>query len=455
MLSKHPLLRDFLISILKKIGILQIFVDWRQERLTSLGFWQIIVLQMLRKFLRVMIRFFLLAGKFMGQKSPRIKYFLLYFLRLFRLQTFVMQQLRGNTYLNQSNQISSANPNTGDDSQIKILGEEICSKQQWNARFEQLFPSDNPPQSLPLFSERIRRNSKSEGKPEYVAPNPQATVLSSLYRSDKFLDSFLENLRKQTIFHELEIMFVLVMPSDYELNLCRIFANNYSNVKMMVSENLISIYEAWNWGIINSSSPYITNMNADDLRRPDSIQIQVETADKNMWADVIYQDVIYSLDRTMSWETIEKLNFRSHLGPVSVGSLLAGLNFPHNGPLWRRELHDELGLFDINFKSAGDFDFWLRCALVNKRFLKVRDTHVSYFINPEGMSTKIDGPGSMEAALIGSRALKKLEAKNYVRYLNTGFQFWKYRDLDEILTYATIQEICTQRKKGLHAQGSI
>ncbi len=450
-ISKHQKLRNLLISVLSKIGILQIFVDWRLERLAGFGFWRKALLLIPKKFLYTIIRLFLLTGKFAGQKSPRIKYYLLFLLRFLGLQTFAMRHLRRNTYLNQNDSNISTYSLSAGNSQIEILGESICSKQEWDTRFEDLFPDNAPPQKLPLFSEHRHQDSIVEAREEITILNPRVTILSSLYRSDKFLDSFLENLAEQTIFQELEIICVLVSPSEYELNLCRIFASRYSNVKLLISENLIGIYEAWNWGITNSKAPFITNVNADDLRRQDSIQIQVEAASQNLWADVVYQDVIYSLDRSLSWEAIEKLNFRSHLGPVSVGSLLAGFNFPHNGPLWRRELHDELGLFDANFKSAGDFDFWLRCALANKRFLKVRDTHVSYFINPEGMSTKIDGPGAMEAALIQSRALKQLEAKTYAAYLKNGFQFSKYQDLDELLTYAAIEEISNQRKKELHA----
>ncbi len=61
--------------------------------------------------------------------------------------------------------------------------------------------------------------------------------------------------------------------------------------------------------------------------------------------------------------------------------------------MWRRRLHDELGLFDTRYRSAGDYEFWLRCAAAGKVFHRVADPHVVYYQNPQGYSTRADTTG--------------------------------------------------------------
>ena len=75
-------------------------------------------------------------------------------------------------------------------------------------------------------------------------------------------------------------------------------------------------------------------------------------------------------------------------------------NNPHNAPMWRRRLHDEIGLFDPGYTSAGDWEFWLRCARAGKTFYKINDPNVLYFANPDGASTRPGGRGALEGGMV-------------------------------------------------------
>jgi hypothetical protein len=70
-------------------------------------------------------------------------------------------------------------------------------------------------------------------------------------------------------------------------------------------------------------------------------------------------------------------------------------NSPHNAPMWRKSLHDDIGFFDTSFNSAADWEFWLRCIFNRKRFFKLNRPHVGYYYNPEGLSTNLN-VGTME-----------------------------------------------------------
>ncbi len=241
-----------------------------------------------------------------------------------------------------------------------------------------------------------KRASILNGEEVQLPPGVVASALVSLYKPEPFLSTLLANCIEQTISSQVEFLFLLVQPTKAERDAVEAAAATLAHARVEVFTERIGIYEAWNRGIEISEGEFLTNMNADDLRRRDSLEIQAKTLHQYSWLDVVYQDVLYFCDHPMSWEQIERVGVLTSLPHVSKRGL-RGMNSPHNGPMWRKALHEELGGFDANLRSAGDYEFWLRCVDAGKTFLKTRDPHVAYFVNPRGLSTAVDGPGQMEA----------------------------------------------------------
>ena len=286
---------------------------------------------------------------------------------------------------------------------LVIFGKEVISIGEWRVRAEKATQALPSPAPLASLRRELLREEDRRDKEQNSLRAPRASIIASLYRPSEFLDSYLGNLLEQTIFAECEFCLVLVDPTPEELDLASSFARSYSNVKLEVIPELIGIYKAWNIAVAMSSAPYLTNANADDLRRRDSLELQVKVLDQFNWVDVVYQDFYYSYDSTMAWEHVAAINARCELPHVLPLSLLAGVNAPHNAPMWRKSLHTELGMFDEVLQSASDYDFWLRCADAGKQFFKIRDPHVAYFLNPNGLSTRPDGPGSSEPGIVQAR----------------------------------------------------
>ncbi len=233
-------------------------------------------------------------------------------------------------------------------------------------------------------------------------------VICSVYRPGSYLGSFLRNIEEQSIFDRSEIVILAVQLTDEETALVRAFAHAHANVIVEEFADRIGIYEAWNRGVALSTAPLLTNMNVDDLRRADSLEIQRDTLLRFEWVDVVTQDVQLMLSRDFSWPIISSVNATTRLPPTGLHTLASGLNPPHNGPMWRRTLHDKIGYFREDFRSVSDWDFWMRAAIAGARFIGSSDAHVGYFINPEGLSTAADGVARSE-----HRAL----LRDYVRLL--------------------------------------
>ena len=244
--------------------------------------------------------------------------------------------------------------------------------------------------------------------PYVVRPNTiRVSAIASLYKGGPYIRKFLDNITRQTLGENFELIIIDANSPDGEDEVIEQYRKAFPNIRYERMNYRIGIYDAWNVGVGLARGDYLTNTNLDDLRRRDSLEVQAAALDAVPFADVVYQDFFYTLDPNLTFEQIEAYGFRSALPLVTPNNLLA-CNSPHNAPMWRKRLHSELGLFDTSFKSAGDHDFWLRCLQAGKVFYKINAPHVVYYQNPDGLSTRPGSAGIVEGRRIQRRYGRKL-----------------------------------------------
>lgn len=279
-----------------------------------------------------------------------------------------------------------------------FLGEKIPTSQEWITKSREVKPALADRWMAEKFHE-----SKCAGDFLEIGVVPRVTCLISLYNSDDYLEYFLSQLMHQTVLDQLELIFLAVKPGLNELKILHEFFEEIPGAQLITYEQRIGVYEAWNDGIRHGKAPLITNINVDDFRAPNSLQTQIELMDRHPEYDVLFQDFFLSLYPNISFEAIKALNFKVSLPLDLETSLKRGFNYPHHAPMWRRKLHEQIGLFDESFKSAGDFDFWLRAAKSGVLFLKGSELHTAYYMNSKGLSTKIFSRGLKESRIIRAK----------------------------------------------------
>jgi len=268
----------------------------------------------------------------------------------------------------------------------------FISTREWQekaAEIGQDYPPVEPKRYASLHADR---------KPEILV-----SAIASLYRGGDYIDQFLDNITSQTIFADhCELIIIDADSPENESEVIARYMERFPNIVYHRAATRIGIYEAWNLGVTMSRGRYLTNTNLDDLRRFDSLERQVEILEKFPFVDVVYQDFFYSFEGKAPFAKSAAVGYKSEVPVVTPYNLMLS-NSPHNAPMWRRTLHDEMGMFDSSFRSAGDYEFWLRCMRAGKNFYKVNDPHVIYFVNPEGLSTRPDTRGIEEANRITKR----------------------------------------------------
>lgn len=234
------------------------------------------------------------------------------------------------------------------------------------------------------------------------------SAIASLYKGGAYIEHFMENMTSQSIFKDYaELIIIDANSPENESVTIESFCKKFPNIKYKRYDYRVGIYEAWNIGVGAAAGQFLTNTNLDDIRRQDSLECQAAALLALPFVDVVYQDFYYAFDKNVDYDLIAQLGAKSGVPHVTPFSLFVS-NPPHNAPMWRKSLHDELGLFDATFKSAGDYEFWMRCLAAGKKFYKLNDPHATYFQNPTGLSTSRETPGIVESKRISKKHGRKV-----------------------------------------------
>ena len=219
---------------------------------------------------------------------------------------------------------------------------------------------------------------------------PKISLITSVYKAKEHIGQLLENVTNQTIFKEkCEWIILDVNPKqeDYEEKAIAEYIKKYpDNIVYKRLDEDPGVYGVWNMAVEMSSGEYITNVNCDDRRRLDAFEQQAKLLHYNKQCDLVYNDSFVVQEANQDWTNITANTPRYNFEQFSKEAMLRH-NLPHNNPMWRKSLHGKYGYFNPEYKSAGDWDFWLRCTLGGSNFIKHPEVLGIYYFNPDGIST--------------------------------------------------------------------
>lgn len=220
---------------------------------------------------------------------------------------------------------------------------------------------------------------------------PKVSIITSVYDGDEYIDSFLKNITSQTIFEEkCELILINANSPGNEEEIILKYKEKYpNNIKYRRLEEDPGIYGTWNIALEMSTGEFITNANLDDRKSVDSIVAHAEELLRNPEIDLVYSDMLITKEINETWEENTSNGEKYTMPNFSLGALKM-INMPHAAPMWRKSLHDKYGVFDASFRSAGDWEMWLRAASRGSRFKKIDGLYNLYCFNPKGVSTNPD-----------------------------------------------------------------
>jgi glycosyltransferase involved in cell wall biosynthesis len=211
---------------------------------------------------------------------------------------------------------------------------------------------------------------------------PDLSVITSIYKGEKYLASLLENLSAQTVFPRCEIVLVLNEPSPQEIRITKSFASERkAQVQIIIVDKVETLGASWNRGWQAARAPYLAIWNVDDRRSPDSLDRQLSALEQEPEWMLSYGDYVAvpahgergTIRQTPKYNTG---HFRR--------------SFAQGGAFWvlRRSVFDLIGPFDEQFQVAADMDLSFRMAEAGIQMGKVEGI-LGYFLDAEqGLSTR-------------------------------------------------------------------
>ncbi len=232
----------------------------------------------------------------------------------------------------------------------------------------------------------------------------RVSVITSVYKGGDFVKKYINNIQKQSIFHECEFIIIDANSDENEYLYFENLKDQFRNIKFIRLNHTPTLYECWNIGISLSSSDLITNWNIDDLRMYDNLELMANFLENNSNISLVYGDCLVSFEQNASIKKylfkLSNLDKRFHDAKVvdSIDKITIWFskqfttqnmlsNPPGPMPMWRKSIHDKYGFFDSKFKSAGDWEMWCRAAELGAIYYKMNIICGIYYFNPKGLST--------------------------------------------------------------------
>ncbi|HEV2600750.1 MAG TPA: glycosyltransferase [Candidatus Babeliales bacterium] len=216
---------------------------------------------------------------------------------------------------------------------------------------------------------------------------PRVSIITSVYKGDEFIEGFLADIVRQTIFKECELIIINANSPGNEEPIIKQYCEQYPNIIYERLEADPGLYAVWNYGIKKARADLVTNANIDDRRNPESIEMHARALEEDGTIDLVYSDFYNTYKPNETFEN------NTHAYLIQPGEFTAkGMNLCVCGPfpMWRTLLHDRYGFFDEQYVSAGDYEYWNRLAAAGVYFKHVPGISGLYFENPTGLSTDQD-----------------------------------------------------------------
>lgn len=177
------------------------------------------------------------------------------------------------------------------------------------------------------------------------------SIITITYNSEATIEQTIQSVVNQTY---ADIEYILV-DGKSEDNTLKILEKYKSKITRILSEKDNGLYDALNKGISMASGDVIGFLHSDDFYINNQvIQHYADTFLKE-GCDAVYSDLYY-VDKNNTDKIIRK--WKS--GDYSANAFLNGWMPPHPTFFVKKEIYSKYGTFDLNFKSAADYELMLR-----------------------------------------------------------------------------------------------
>ncbi len=199
------------------------------------------------------------------------------------------------------------------------------------------------------------------------------SIITPVYNAVNTLEKTILSVVNQERKSELEYIVVDGGSNDGSLEIIHRYLDN---IDILISEPDKGVYDAMNKGIAQAKGDIIGIINADDWYNNGALKIVENVLTEEQDLSIIYSPVYNYFEG----------KYLNMFVPGELENLVFKFTVNHPSCFVRRSVYEKLGLFDLSYSIAADYDFIFRAYISGVRFRYIETPLVSYSLN--GMSGK-------------------------------------------------------------------
>lgn len=186
-----------------------------------------------------------------------------------------------------------------------------------------------------------------------IKKEPKISIITACYNSASTIEQTIQSVLNQT-YNNIEYIIIDGASTDGTMDIVKKYLNQ---IDMVVSEKDRGVYDAFNKGLNVSTGDYILYLNSDDYFYENIVIEKLANFIKeNNFPIGVYGDIYRINDQT---GFVEKCSQR-----IDLNKMKDAIMPPHPAILLSRDVMNDIGGFDLQYKIAADYD------LLAKVFLK-------------------------------------------------------------------------------------
>jgi glycosyltransferase involved in cell wall biosynthesis len=183
-------------------------------------------------------------------------------------------------------------------------------------------------------------------------------VIITVYNAAKFIHRTIKSVLSQD-YPFIEMIVVDDGSTDETVGLVKTFANH---VRLLHHPQCINLGAAAsrNLGILSTNTRYIAFLDHDDIWYPNKVNEQIKVFERHPEVGLVYTNG-HAIDENDN--ILNDLLPKDFCEPCNPDAMLLSCYIQSpSSVILRRNLIEEIGMFDTNLKTASDHDLWIRAS---------------------------------------------------------------------------------------------
>lgn len=199
----------------------------------------------------------------------------------------------------------------------------------------------------------IKRDSFNNTFTDTDTDNPLVSIITISFNSERTILKTITSVTKQT-YKNIQYIVIDGGSSDKTIEIIK---NYQKDISIILAEKDKGISDAFNKGVYLSKGKLIGIINSDDWYENDAVEHVV-----NYWKE--FGDGIFH-GKLQYWKNE---NIPYYIFSGRDDKLLDGMTINHPTTFVSKAIYNKIGLFNLRFERAMDYDFLLRAKLGGEKF---------------------------------------------------------------------------------------